>query len=446
MGMGALRRAYASGATTVRATVEAALARLGDADQDAVWISTADRARILAEADALDARRGQMADLPLYGTLFSVKDNIDVGAMATTAACPAFAYRAPRDATVVARARAAGAICLGKTNMDQFATGLVGTRSPHGTPTNPFNPAAIPGGSSSGAGVSVSTGIVSLAFGTDTGGSGRIPASYNGIWGLKPAPGDWSRAGLVYACRSFDTPTVFAATLDDVCAVDAVVRGRDPADGFSQTITRAPARAPRIAVPERIETFGDDGVAALYDGLRGALGDVGTVDLDRFRAINDLMFFGPFLSERDVAVGEFIAAHPDGCDPVVRDLVLSSRKFTAADAYRAQYAVADCRAALAPFWDAHDVLLTPTVGRIVTRQMVADDPLGPNFGNGYYTNFANPLGLAAISAPVGRAPCGTPWGVTLYALPERMETLIAAARGIVFRPARAAEELTGEDP
>lgn len=430
--IGALRRAYETGQTTVRATVERALARLADGDQDAVWIHTVDPQTALAEADALDAARDRMGEMPLFGVLYSVKDNIDVVGMPTTAACPGFSYRADRDATVVARVRAAGAICLGKTNMDQFATGLVGTRSPYGVPKNPFNADAIPGGSSSGAGVSVSTGVVGFAFGTDTGGSGRVPASYNGIFGLKPAPGDWSRTGLVYACRSFDTPTVFASSLEDVCAVDEVVRGPDPSDGFSRVAARQPLNgAPRIALPQHVETFGDQGVADLFAGLSAHLGDgIGRVDLNLFRAINDLMFFGPFLAERDVAVGAFIDAHPEACDPVVRGLVQSSKPFSAADAWRALYAVADCRASLVPVWEQVDVVVTPTVGAIVTRDMVAQDPLGPNFNNGYYTNFANPLGLMAVSVPVGHAPCGTPWGVTLYAVPERFAALIAAAKQV----------------
>ncbi|MCV6597280.1 MAG: amidase family protein, partial [Mangrovicoccus sp.] len=219
-------------------------------------------------------------------------------------------------------------------------------------------------------------------------------------------------------------PSVFAPALEDVCAVEQVVRGSDPSDGYSLSIPRGPARAPRIAAPRQIESFGDAGVAALYDDLRARLPGADDLDLDQFRSLNDLMFFGPFLAERDASVGAFISANPEACDPTVRNLVLSSRKFTAAQAYEAQYAVADCRAALAPFWQNYDVLLTPTVGAIVTRDMVAQDPLGPNFNNGYYTNFANPLGLAAISVPIARAPCGTPWGVTLYSLPERMETLI----------------------
>ncbi|MEM6678896.1 MAG: allophanate hydrolase [Pseudomonadota bacterium] len=433
LSIGALRSAYASGALRPSDVMASALQRLARPDQEAVWISTVDPDRAMAAAQALDARVGEIEALPLFGTVFSVKDNIDVAGFETTAACPAFAYRPDRSATVIARAEAAGALCLGKTNLDQFATGLVGLRSPHGAPRNPHNARYIPGGSSSGAAVSVATGAVSFAFGTDTGGSGRVPASYNGIVGLKPAPGDWSRSGLVYACRSFDTATVFARNLDDALAVDAVVRGADETDAFSRAIIRAPAASPRVAIvpPDRAETFGDTVVQALYAAAHARATRVfptlTPADIEPFLAINELMFFGPFLSERDVSVGAFIDAHSEACHPVVRDLIVKSRRFSAADAYRAAYAVEEARRATAGFFEAHDVLVTPTVGALATLAMCEADPLGPNFRNGYYTNFANPLGLAALSIPAGRAPDGVPWGITLYALPERAATLARAA-------------------
>ena len=432
--IGALRRAYLSGDATPTSVVERIIGRFGDADQTAVWISTATPEDLFRRARALAADASAIDRLPLYGIPFSVKDNIDVAGQPTTAACPGFAYRADSSATVVARAEAAGAIYVGKTNLDQFATGLVGVRSPYGTPRNPFNPDYIPGGSSAGAGVSVSTGMVGFAFGTDTGGSGRIPASYNGIYGLKPAPGEWGRSGLVYACRSFDTATVFAAALDDVLAVDAVVRGPDPSDPFSTDIKRRERPAPRIAMipPGRVETFGDTDIATLYRAAHARLSqlcpDLAAADISPFQAINNLMFFGPLLAERDVSVGAFIDANPAACHPVVAKLIQSSRSFTAADAYRAQYQVAEARHATRPFWRDHDVLVTPTVGALATLAMCRDDPLGPNFRNGTYTNFANPLGLAALSVPFGATPDGVPWGLTLYTLPERHAAAVHLAR------------------
>ncbi|MEO0387509.1 MAG: amidase family protein [Pseudomonadota bacterium] len=428
--IGALRRAYLTRETTPTKVVKGLAARFDNPDQSGVWISKASTEALAERCAQVEAQDPEK--LPLYGVPFSVKDNIDVAGFETTSACPAFAYAPKTSATVVAKAEAAGAICMGKTNLDQFATGLVGMRSPYGAPKNPFNADYIPGGSSSGAGVSVSTGMVAFAFGTDTGGSGRVPASYNGIYGLKPAPGDWSRKGLVYACRSFDTATVFAAELEDVLAVDTVVRGHDPEDAFSIEVARKNAGSPRIAMspPDAIETFGDQEVADLYAQAFQRLSDGASfskTDLTLFQSINDLMFFGPLLAERDVAVGAFIDAHPDDCHPVVGPMIHASRKFSAADAYRALYQITEVRHATNAFWEDHDVLVTPTVGALVTREMYKEDPLGPNYRNGTYTNFANPLGLASLSVPFGMTPRGVPWGLTVYAQPSRFLAAVSVA-------------------
>ena len=432
--IGALRRAYLSGETTPSEALAGLAKRFGDADQDAVWISVMSQTDLAARCAALEADPSAK-ELPLYGIPFSVKDNIDVAGFETTAACPAFAYSPDTSATVVARAEAAGAICIGKTNLDQFATGLVGVRSPYGTPKNPFNADYIPGGSSSGAGVSVSTGMVAFALGTDTGGSGRVPASYNGIYGLKPAPGSWSRTGLVYACRSFDTATVFAAKLEDALLVDDIVKGPDPTDAYSTVFPTMEVSKPRVAMarPEKIETFSDESVATLYEQAFTKISDmldIAEADLSPFQSINDLMFFGPYLAERDVSVGAFIDANPDACHPVVGPMIHNSRKFTAADAYRALYQTEEARKATEPFWERHDVLVTPTVGALVTLAMCEDDPLGPNFRNGTYTNFASPLGLNALAVPFGRTPDNVPWGLSLYTPPDRVDAAVTLARQI----------------
>lgn len=432
--IGALRRAYLSGEATPTSVMAKLASRFSDPDQSAVWISTISP-EVLAERCASLEADPAAKDLPLYGIPFSVKDNINVAGFQTTAACPGFAYTPETSATIVAKAEAAGAICIGKTNLDQFATGLVGVRSPYGIPTNPFNADYIPGGSSSGAGVSVSTGMVAFAIGTDTGGSGRVPASYNGIYGLKPAPGEWSRAGLVYACRSFDTATVFAARMEDALKVHDTVKGCDPEDAFSAEIVTINIATPRVAMagPEHIETFGDADVAALYAEAHDLISktmDVAEADLVPFQSINDLMFFGAFLAERDVSVGVFIDANPEACHPVVATMIQASRKFTAADAYRALYQTAEVRKATEPFWDAHDVLVTPTVGALVSLAMCEEDPLGPNFRNGTYTNFASPLGLSALAVPFGKTPSNVRWGLTLYTLPERLPAAVEIAKRI----------------
>lgn len=432
--IGALRRAYLSGEATPSSVLTKLSSRFADPDQAAVWIST-------ISAEALAARCAQLeADpaakgLPLYGIPFSVKDNIDVAGFETTAACPDFAYRPSASATIVAKLEAAGAICIGKTNLDQFATGLVGVRSPYGIPTNPFNADYIPGGSSSGAGVSVSTGMVGFAIGTDTGGSGRVPASYNGIYGLKPAPGEWSRTGLVYACRSFDTATVFAAEMADALAIHDTVKGPDRTDAFSDVFVPSEVANPRVAMapPKNIDTFGDGDVTKLYAQAHAVMSnamDIDEADLEPFQAINDLMFFGPYLSERDVSVGAFIDANPKACHPVIAPMIQASREFTAADAYRAIYRTAEARKATAPFWDFNDVLVTPTVGALVTRAMCEKDPLGPNFRNGTYTNFASPIGLSALAVPFGKTAQNVPWGLTLYTLPERFGAAVDTAKRI----------------
>jgi len=406
-----LRAAYRSGLLKPSDVAAHVLSRLNAADQSGVWISTAKPESVIAAARALDARIGEIDALPLYGLVFSVKDCIDVAGEQTTSACPEFAYVATDTSPVVADAIAAGAIYVGKTNMDQFATGLVGVRSPYGIARNPHNPDYIPGGSSSGAAVSVATGTSSFAFGTDTGGSGRVPASYCGVTGFKPAPGAFSQRGMVYACRSFDTISLYTQQPDDAYDIYRVLARQDPEDCFSPvdfagwTEQASPARPLKIATPrldqlkflgnaETERLFGD----ALYRLRRLDL-PVAPVDFSPFTSINDLMFFGPFLAERDVSVGAFLDANPDAGVRIVRDLVIGSRKFTAADAYRALYEVKEVQRSLRAFWEGHDALVVPTVGTIISIADVARDPLTANFNNGYYTNYANPLGLAAIAVP-----------------------------------------------
>ncbi|MGT2439724.1 amidase family protein [Bradyrhizobium betae] len=416
------------------------LSRLNAADQSGVWISTAKPESVMAAARALDARVGEIEALPLYGLVFSVKDCIDVAGEQTTSACPEFAHVAKDTSPVVADAIAAGAIYVGKTNMDQFATGLVGVRSPYGIARNPHNPDYIPGGSSSGAAVSVATGTSSFAFGTDTGGSGRVPASYCGVTGFKPAPGAFSQRGMVYACRSFDTISLYTQQPDDAYDIYRVLARHDPADGFSPidfagwTQQASPARPLKIATPrlDQLKFFGNAETEGLFGDalhrLRQLDLPVAPVDFSPFTSINDLMFFGPFLAERDVSVGAFLDANPDAGVRIVRDLVIGSRKFTAADAYRALYEVKDVQRSLRAFWERHDALVVPTVGTILSIADVARDPLTANFNNGYYTNFANPLGLAAIAVPNAVTGAGVPYGVTFLAPAGRERLLTDLAR------------------
>lgn len=431
-----LRAAYRNGTLKPSEIAAHVLWRLADADQSGVWISTGRPESVMAAARALDARIGEIDELPLYGLVFSVKDCIDVAGEQTTSACPEFAYVAKDTSPVVADAIAAGAVYVGKTNMDQFATGLVGVRSPYGIARNPHNADYIPGGSSSGAAVSVATGTSSFAFGTDTGGSGRVPASYCGVTGFKPAPGAFSQRGMVYACRSFDTISLYTRDPADGYDVYRVLARRDPADSFSPlafagwTEQASPARPLKIATPrlDQLKFFGNPETERLFGDalhrLRQLDLPVAPVDFSPFTSINDLMFFGPFLAERDVSVGAFLDAHPGAGVEIVRDLVLGSRKFSAADAYRAFYEVKDVQRQLRGFWEAHDALMVPTVGTILSIDDVARDPLTANFNNGYYTNYANPLGLAAIAVPNAMTRAGVPYGVTFLA-PAGRERLLA---------------------
>lgn len=438
MSPAALRAAYAEGRVTPVDVVTYVLSRLEDDDQEYVWISTVDPEVALAAAEALMLRIEDLDALPLFGLPFSVKDNIDVSGMPTTAACPAFQYQAETSAFVVDEALKAGAIYIGKTNLDQFATGLVGVRSPYGTPRNPFNPDYIPGGSSSGAGVSISTGVVSFAFGTDTGGSGRIPASYNGIAGFKPAPGLLSRRGLVFACRSIDTPSIFTKTATDAWTVFDAVNAYDPHDAFATApaiikAQKSIPRHPKIAVPRPsdLQFFGNAETEEMFEAAtkhaRALFGPVNEIDFTPFTDLNDMMFFGPLLAERDVSVGAFIDENFENIDPTVRGLVQKSKEMSAADVYRAHYKVLDTKVATQSVWDQCDIIMVPTVGTLLTTADLADDPLLPNFKNGFYTNYVNPLGLSAIATPFKRTKSGVPWGVTLLVNQRKLTDLAVIA-------------------
>lgn len=442
---GVLRSAYREGRLRPSDVMAHVLSRLTDADQSGVWISTVDPDKAMAAAHALEARLSDIDSLPLYGLIFSVKDCIDVAGMATTSACPEFSYIAKDSSPVIEDARAAGALYIGKTNMDQFATGLVGVRSPYGIARNPHNPAYIPGGSSSGAAVSVATGTSSFGFGTDTGGSGRVPASYCGVTGFKPAPGAFSQRGMVYACRSFDTISLYTAGPRDAYDIYRVLARHDPEDAFSPVDfagwhETAPTRKPwRIASPraDQLKFFGNTETPLLFgEALQrlGGLCEVAPVDFAPFTSINDLMFFGPFLSERDVSVGTFLDANPAAGVKEVRDLVVGSRKHSAAEAYRALYRVKEVAHELRALWQEFDVLVVPTVGTVLTIEDVKRDPLKSNFNNGYYTNYANPLGLAAVAVPNTVTSDGVPYGVTFLAPAGREGILTDLADAFLARP------------
>ena len=413
-----------SGTLQPSAVVAGVLDRIERRGDDKVWIHRVPRAELDARAAEL-GRRGPQG-LPLYGIPFAVKDNIDVAGKPTTAGCPEFAYVARQSAPVVQALLDAGAILVGKTNLDQFATGLVGTRSPYGACPNAFDPRYIAGGSSSGSAVAVACGLVSFALGTDTAGSGRVPAAFNNLVGLKPTCGALSTRGVVPACRSLDCVSIFALTAEDAAAVFGVAQGYDAADPFSR---RSPgARAPlqsfdgcRFGVPRagQLEFFGNRDAQRLFAAALGRIEALGgkpvEIDFAPFLEVARLLYEGPWVAERYVAIREFIDARPEALFPVTRQIISGGASRSAAECYSAQYRLAQLRRDIEPVWNSMDVLVTPTAGTIYTIAEVDAEPVRLNSNLGYYTNFMNLLDLSAIALPAGFQDNGLPFGITIAA-------------------------------
>ena len=450
----ALRAGYVERRWSVKAVAEATLARAAAAAalDPAIWIARVARDALLAAAATLDARGP--AGLPLFGVPFAVKDNLDVAGMPTTAACPEFAYTPARTATAVARLIAAGALLVGKTNLDQFATGLVGVRSPHGAPRSPFDARYVSGGSSSGSAVATSRGLVSFALGTDTAGSGRVPAAFGNVIGLKPSRGLISAAGLVPACQSLDCVSIFAFTADDAATVLAAAAGFDAADPYSRAplapldgpLPRPPARF-RFGVPrpQDLEFFGDAEVEALFHAAAERLARLGgeavEVDLEPFFAVARLLYEGPWVAERTAAVGDFIAAHPDAADPTVAAIILKGREVAAPAAFDALHRLEALRRECEPTWAQIDVLLTPTTPTAYTVEAVRADPFRLNANLGRYTNFVNLLDLAAVAVPAGFGASGRPAGVTLIGPTHSDRALLSLADALHRAPGATAGAL-----
>jgi len=416
------------------AVVDAVFARLAERRGDAAWITVFAPADLHARADELVARGP--AGLALYGVPFAVKDNIDVAGLPTTAACPAFAHTPARHASAVDRLLAAGAIAVGKTNLDQFATGLNGTRSPYGAPESVFGGDLISGGSSSGSAVAVASGVVTFALGTDTAGSGRVPAAMNGIVGLKPTRGLVGTTGVLPACRSLDCVSVFARDVPDAAAVLAVLAGPDPDDPWSRPAPlAAPTGTSRLALADGLDFAGDTAMATAFAAVadRAAARAAGTVHVpvEPLVEAGDLLYTGPWVAERLAGLEAFLDAHPDAVLPVIRDVVEKGRGFTAVDAFRARHRLQELRAVCARIWERADVLLLPTVPTTFTRAQLAEEPVARNLVLGRYTQFANLLDLAALAVPVGTTPDGRPVGVTLLGPAFSEGRLLAAATELI---------------
>jgi allophanate hydrolase len=404
--------------------VERFLASADEPTWSTAWIHRVDSEALRAQAAELEARAATdarfVATHPLYGVLYAVKDNIDIAGLPTTAACPAFAYTPPRSARAIERLSAAGALVVGKTNMDQFATGLVGTRSPYGAVPNTVDPRFIAGGSSSGSAVAVARGWVTFALGTDTAGSGRVPAGFNGIVGLKPSRGLVSARGVVPACRSLDCVSVFAHTVDDAMAVLDVLRGYDVEDPWSRALALAPDAVGatfRFAVPESPEFFGDEASRAAFvvavERLESIGGHKVPIDFKPFCEAAALLYEGPWVAERLSAIRPFFESHAAEMHDVVRGIIAGGVQYDAARLFDDLTRREALRKRIDPLWNDVDALVVPTAPTIHRLDDVLADPLTLNRQLGYYTNFVNLLDLAALAVPAARRRDGLPFGVTL---------------------------------
>src|SRR5258708_27759130 len=403
--------------------VSAVYDRLEPAPLTPVWISLVPRESALARAHEVETN----APMPLAGMTFAVKDNIDVAGMPTTAGCPAYAYTPASSATVVRRLDDAGAILIGKTNMDQFATGLVGTRSPFGACSSVFDERYISGGSSSGSAVAVARGLVTFSLGTDTAGSGRVPAAFNNLIGLKPTRGLLSTAGVVPACRTLDCVSILASTCDVAHMVWRVAKALDSGDSFSRTPRPGEDAAPwlnapfrfGVSPPEELEFFGDEEARALYEEavckVKNLGGEKIEIDFSIFRAAADLLYEGPWVAERLAAIPSFIRGHSNEMNLVVRGIISGGERYTALDVYQAEYRLMDLRRAAAKQWATMDLLVLPTTGTIYTHDQVASDPVKLNTNLGYYTNFVNLMDLAAVAAPARFRSNRLPFGISFIA-------------------------------
>ncbi len=409
-----LLAAYRSGERRPTEVVEAVLARIADRGEDGTWISVVERGALLARARELE-EHVDPAGAPLYGIPFGVKDSIDVAGEPTTLACPEYAYVATTTAPVVQRLLAAGAIYVGKTNLDQFATGLNGTRTPYPTPRSVYGGDLISGGSSSGSTLAVATGEVPFTVATDTAGSGRVPPALNGVVGFKPSRGLISTVGLVPACRSLDCISLVGASVTDLAAVFDVVAAVDPRDPYSR-LRRREAADPltvRVGLPDadELEFFGDEPMRQAHLAARtrvAAAGRTVGVPFGPFLAAGELLYQGPWVAERLTEFGGFLAEHRDAVLPVVRDILESGARYTAVDVFAAEHRLGELRAQVAELWREMDVLVLPAVGTTFTTAQVLADPIATNTALGHYTHFGNLLDLCAAVVPAGLTSDGRP--------------------------------------
>lgn len=422
--------------TKTAARVADAIAARGD---DGTWLSTVPRDELIAAAREIENRPGART-LPLYGIPFGVKDSIDVAGVPTTLSCPDYSYIADATAPVVQRLLDAGALYVGKTNLDQFATGLNGTRTPYTVPRSVYGGEMISGGSSSGSALAVALGQVPFAVATDTAGSGRVPAALNGVVGFKPSRGMISTVGLVPACKSLDCITLMAGCIDDVDRAFDVIAARDDDDAWSRDRgARYDGMPIRVGFPavDELEFFGDDEMRAAHLAFRERLAkDVVVVDvsLELFLAAGELLYQGPWVAERLVVFGDFLASKPDSIFPVVRDILRSGEKYTAVDAFTALQRLQELRAQVGRLWRDMDIMVVPTIGTTFTVDEVLAAPIETNTKIGHYTHFGNLLDLLGVAIPLGTTPSGRPYSATLLGNALSDDTALALAAQILDEP------------
>ena len=439
-----LKQVYSSGERTPVGVVHEVCERIEARGEDGVWIHVEPEEKLLARAQELEASRADAGALPLYGVPFAVKDNIDVAGVPTTAACPEYAYTPDESAPCVALLLDAGAIFVGKTNLDQFATGLVGTRTPYGVARNPFHADYIPGGSSSGSAVAVASGLVSFALGTDTAGSGRVPAGFNNIVGLKPSRGLVSTRGVVPACRTLDCVSVFALEPLDSLRVLETMAAPDE-DPYSRALPpgaslRMVAELPGglkagVPLPAQREFLGDAEAQSAYEKGVERISEMGVavqeVDFSAFFEAAKLLYGGPWVAERLAAIEEFFGEKPDALHPVTRELISGAAGYSAVDAFKAFYRLKELKRDVRIVWEDIDFMLVPTAPTAYKIDEVNADPITLNANLGMYTNFVNLLDLCAVAVPNGFYANGLPIGMTLLAPAFREGFLCAVAEEFI---------------
>jgi len=419
--LSSLAAAYTAG-TSPQEIIEQVYARIDEVADPGIFLCLFPKEQLLEQAAALGAYDPSR---PLWGVPFVIKDNIDVAGHPTTAACPDFAYVPKDSAFVVEQLLEAGALLIGKTNLDQFATGLVGIRTPYGAPKNAIDPEIVPGGSSGGSGVAVAHGIASFSLGTDTAGSGRVPAALNNIVGLKPTLGAISATGLVPACRTLDTISVFALTVADAYKAYSAAAVYDQVDSYARDIAApqmvAPPRAPKIGVPSKasIRFEGDDAQAKSFADTVAALKSGGAqiteIDFTPLYEIAQMLYFGAWVAERYVATQSLMDGNPEALFPVTRKIIGSAVGKTAAGTFEDFYKLKDLIAAAKPAIDACDALCVPSIPTFATVAALEADPMGPNNMLGTYTNFVNLMDMCGIAVPTPPRPDGRPGSVTILA-------------------------------